>query len=106
MQILDHPSYGIETERTGDAVIYRLTFGDEPATNAELVPIVSRATYSLPPAYGTIGLITGKASLPVSYVLAHHLAHYHKALGVFDPKLDGFVIVVTHDRNYPLGKVI
>ncbi|WP_159785610.1 CRISPR-associated protein Csx3 [Sodalinema gerasimenkoae] len=106
MQILDHDTYKIETTRTGDAVIYTTAFGEEPATNAELVPIISKATHSLPPAYGTIGLITGKASLPVSYVLAHHLSHYHKALGVFDPKLNGFVIVVTHDRQYPLGKVI
>lgn len=106
MEILDHPSFKIASERTGDVVTYTTSFGETPATNAELVPIISKATYSLPPNYGTVGLITGKASLPVSYVLAHHLSHYHKALGVFDPKLNGFVIVTTHDRNYPLGAVI
>ena len=107
MEILSHPSYTISADRNGGSTTYTVGFGSEPASNAELTAIASKATYNLPSElHGTVALLTGKASLPVSYALAHNLSHYHKAIGVYDPKLAAFVVAISHDKQYPLGSLI
>lgn len=50
--------------------------------------------------------INGPTSLPVAYVLVHKVAHLYGAIGVFDPKLGKYVIVITHNPAYKLGDLI
>ena len=55
---------------------------------------------------GGIILLNGPASLPVACAIAHAIAHRFSAVGVFDPKLNGYVVAVTHDPSVILGSVI
>lgn len=46
------------------------------------------------------------ASLPAACAIAHAIAHRFSAVGVFDPKLNGYVVAVTHDPEVELGSII
>ena len=40
------------------------------------------------------------------YGMLIHAAHPTPAVGCYDPRLGGYVIVATHDGRYPLGYVV
>ncbi len=93
--------------REGD--ILRIGFGS-PASNDQ---IVRDATVRLAEmevsgelAGGGVIKINGPASLPVAMVIAHMVLHRFSAVGVFDPKLNRYVIVVSHDLAYAVGDLI
>jgi CRISPR-associated protein Csx3 len=50
-------------------------------------------------------LFTGRASLPVAFVVAHAVAHLFREIGVFDPKLSQYVIVISHG-GVPVGTLV
>jgi len=78
-------------------------FGD-PATNAELVQFVKD---NAPEIKGIPLLkVNGPASLPVAAVLIHKYAHTVGSIAVFDPKLGGYVVSVSHNPEYKVGDVI
>lgn len=93
--------------RTGNTM--KIGFGD-PASNDVIVKdAVARLTEMEAAGElsggGTI-LLNGPASLPVACAIAHAIAHRFSAVGVFDPKLNGYVVAVTHDPTVELGSVI
>ena len=51
----------------------------------------------LPPVFAASGLVWG---------LAHGLGHLYGAVGVFDPKVNAYVVAITHDPGRPLGSWI
>jgi CRISPR-associated protein Csx3 len=55
---------------------------------------------------GELALINGPASLPVACVLAHGLGHRYAAIGVFDPKMTGYIVAVSHGAGRAVGDVI
>ena len=55
---------------------------------------------------GGIIKINGPASLPVAVVLTHALSHRFSAVAVFDPKLVGYVVAVSHDPTVSVGDLI
>jgi CRISPR-associated protein Csx3 len=55
---------------------------------------------------GELLKINGPASLIVSYAIAHKVCHLFKAIAVFDPKMDRYVVTKTDTSNYPLGKTL
>ena len=52
--------------------------------------------------------INGPASLLVAMVLGHKLSHLFEAIACFDPKLNKYVVVVSHspNPNYAVGNLI
>lgn len=50
--------------------------------------------------------LNGPASLPVAVELAHGLVHVVAAIAVFDPKIGGYVVAVSHDPAYRVGDII
>lgn len=93
--------------RTGN--VLKLAFGD-PAQNDQIVKdAVARLDEmdkSGDLSGGGVILLNGPASLPVAVAIAHAVAHRFAAVAVFDPKLNGYVVSVTHDPAYALGSVI
>ena len=87
-----------------EATVLRIGFGT-PAQNTEIVREASAKLATMEMA-GPLVLLNGPASLPVAIVLAHRLVHLFGALGVFDPKLNGYVISATHDPRFDLGQLI
>jgi CRISPR-associated protein Csx3 len=94
---------------TRTANTLKLAFGD-PASNDQIVKDAVTRLNEMDAAGelsggGTI-LLNGPASLPVACAIAHAIAHRFSAVGVFDPKLNGYVVAVTHDPAVVLGSVI
>jgi CRISPR-associated protein Csx3 len=55
---------------------------------------------------GPLLKITGPASLPVAFVLAHAVCHLFETVAVFDPKLDKFVVSTSHGTAHKVGDLI
>ncbi len=99
------PAYRIERNNN----ILKLAFG-EPAQNDQIVRDAVARLSEMEQAGelsgGGLVLLNGPASLPVAVAIAHSLVHRFSAVGVFDPKLNGYVVAVTHDPAYELGAII
>ena len=57
---------------------------------------------------GKLLKINGRASVLASFVIANHLGHLYGAIAVNDPKIgtqeyDNYVVVISHDGDYPVG---
>ena len=52
--------------------------------------------------------INGPASLPVAIVLGHKVSHLFEAVACFDPKLNKYVVVISHSLNpdFVVGNLI
>ncbi len=89
--------------------VLRVGFGD-PAQNDQLVrDAKSRieamlASGELPTGGGL--RINGPASLPVACVLTHAVAHRFTWVGVFDPKLNKYVVAISHDPSMAVGDLV
>ena len=98
-------SYNIDIE---DDVL-RVRFG-EPAQNDQIIrdaaARLDRMTESGELSGGPLLKINGPASIAVAFVVAHKVAHLYGAIGVFDPKLGKYAIVITHNPAYKLGDLI
>ncbi|WP_256874863.1 CRISPR-associated protein Csx3 [Nostoc sp. C052] len=55
---------------------------------------------------GRLLKINGSQSIPVAYHIAHKVSHLYGAIAIFDPKLSGYVVSITHDPEYKLGTVL
>mgnify|MGYP001614611474 CR=1 FL=1 len=87
--------------------LLKVGFG-EPAQNDEIVREVEARLNELKGngLGGAVVLINGPASLPVAVVLGHHLAHQFGAIGVFDPKMAGYIVSASHGSTHKVGDVI
>ena len=91
-----------------EATLLRLAFG-EPATNDAIVREADRTMRELKGESlrgGRLVLLHGPASLAAVAVIVHHIAHLFGAVAVFDPKLNGYVVVVSHDPAFRIGDVL
>ena len=96
-----------KSEIEGD--VLKVGFGDA-AANDQIVRDASarldEMTKSGKLSGGPLLKINGAASLPVAFVITHKVAHLYGAIGVFDPKLGKYVVVITHNPAYELGGLI
>ncbi|MGJ5818179.1 CRISPR-associated protein Csx3 [Paludibaculum fermentans] len=77
-----------------------------PATNVEIVPDAIAAIAALHLQGGRGIHFTGPASLPVAMALAHAVAHLYGYVACFDPKLQGYVVAISHDPAFRPGALI
>lgn len=89
--------------------LLKVGFGD-PASNDTIVKDVVRTLDEMREdgklAGGPLLKINGPASLPVAVVLTHALAHIYGVVSVWDPKLQKYVVSVSHDPFYDVGDLI
>lgn len=96
--------YTFEVISTEEGVTtLKIGFG-APATNSEIVSWLNEAIF--PDVSGKGLLVNGPASLPVAMWLSHKVAHLVGFVGVFDPKLAGYVVCVSHTPDHAVGDVI
>lgn len=55
---------------------------------------------------GPVLKVNGPASLPVAFTIAHQVTHIYGAIAVFDPKLQGYVVAVSHNPDYAVGDLL
>ena len=91
--------------------VLRVAFG-VPSTNDQIVKdAVTRLdvmTKADELSGGGLLKINGPASLPVAMILGHKLSHLFEAIACFDPKLNKYVVVISHSSNpnYVVGNLI
>jgi len=85
--------------------VLRLSFGTQ-AQNTEIVRDAVAALAAAGAEGGELVLLNGPASLPVAVAIGHGVAHKYGALGCFDPKLNGYVVSVSHDPRWAAGDLI
>lgn len=91
---------------TAESAIVKIGFG-EPASNDQIVKDAKIAVDEVKDQImGKLVKLTGPASLPVAFVIAHELNHICPAVAVFDPKLGSYVVSVTHSPLYQLGDLL
>jgi CRISPR-associated protein Csx3 len=85
--------------------IVTIRFGD-PADNSQIVPDALEALAALKLSGGRGIHFDGPASLPVAMALAHAVAHLYGYVACYDPKLNGYVVAVSHDPHYRPGQLL
>ena len=99
--------YKIEKTSEQDGVTeIKIGFGENNVTNCEIVVDAEKAFIDAEIKGGRLLKINGPASLPVGFVLAHLSCHIFGAVAVYDPKLSGYVVAVSHDPDYSVGGMI
>lgn len=92
-----------------DGDILKIGFGEE-AENDRIVKDASTRLDELirnnEVKGGKVLKVNGQASLPVACVITHRVAHLYGAIAVYDPKLEKYVICITHTPDYKLGDLI
>ncbi len=97
-------TYRISAESTSNGVLLRLSFGT-PAQNDQIVRDAVAALAELKLGGGQTVFLNGPASLPVACALAHGVAHLFTEVAVFDPKMAGYVVAVSHGGR-AVGSII
>ncbi len=88
-------TYRISAEPTPSGVLLRLSFGTS-AQNDQIVRDAVSALGELALSGGQTVFLNGPASLPVACAIAHGVAHLFVEVAVFDPKMAGYVVAVSH----------
>lgn len=92
-----------------DGLVLRVRFGD-PAAGDTVVRDAQTAILDLERrgelSGGGLLCIDGRCSVAVAVLLGHALAHLFAALAVFDPKLNGYIISVSHHPDWAIGQVV
>ena len=90
------PTYTITRDTEG---ILRVDFG-APSHNGQIVKDAAarldEMTKSGELSGGGLLKVNGPASLPVAMALAHKLSHRFEAVACYDPKLDKYVVAISH----------
>lgn len=101
-------TYTIIRDATG---ILRIAFG-APSSNDQIVKDTTARLDEMVKtgelSGGGLLKINGPASLPVAIVLGHKVSHLFEAVACFDPKLNKYVVVISHSPNpdFVVGNLI
>ena len=90
---------------TGTIVTVQLGIAT-PADNNVLVPDALEALAALDLQGGAGIRFTGRISLPVAMALSHAVAHLYGFVAMFDPKLEQYVVAVSHTPGIKPGDLI
>ncbi len=93
-------------EPTTPAMLFRIGFGDQAQNDAIVREVTGRMDELKANMSGKVALVNGPASLPVAVIIGHRLAHMFGCVGIYDPKLAGYVVSLSHGGVYPVGAVI
>jgi CRISPR-associated protein Csx3 len=98
-------SYNISARQIdAGVVLLKVSFG-EPADNTVIVRDAVNALAECQLSGGKTVYVNGPASLPVAMVIAHGVCHLFTEVACFDPKLQGFVVAISHGGR-PVGTLI
>lgn len=99
------PTYKVELK--GNVLV--VGFG-KPAQNDQIVKdavkCLDEMVKSGKLAGGPMIKINGPASLPVAIVIAHAIGHLYETVAVFDPKLNKYVVAISHGATLQSGDLV
>jgi len=91
--------------------LMRIGFGPQPASNDQLVCEVETLLDELIQSGVLKGgplllRINGPASMPVLAVIIHKVVHLFGGIAIYDPKLQGYVVSISHSPSHRVGTVL
>ena len=98
-------SYNISARQIDAGVVLLNGSFGEPADNTRIVVDAAKSLAKCKLSGGKTVLVNGPASLPVAMVIAHGVGHLFTEVAYFDPKLQGFVVAISHGGR-PVGTLI
>jgi CRISPR-associated protein Csx3 len=102
-------AYKIDATTSDGVTVLKVGFADQAQNDVIVRDAAARlaelvAAGELPGGAGV--KIYGPASLPVACVLAHAVAHLYGWVGVFDPKLNAYVVCIAHGGEHQVGDLV
>ncbi|HEX5324737.1 MAG TPA: CRISPR-associated protein Csx3 [Capsulimonadaceae bacterium] len=98
----------MEVDEAGTPLL-RVGFG-EPAQSDQIVRDVALCVEELIGGGritgGPLLKINGPISVIAAMVLCHAVAHRYEAISMFDPKLNRYVVTISHGPSYRVGDLI
>lgn len=88
--------------QSDDPTVLCIGFG-EAASNDLIVPDAIAAIDALQLPGGHVIKFNGPASLPVAMALAHTVAHHYEVVACFDPKLQCYIVAISHHAKIRPG---
>lgn len=88
--------------------IVKVGFG-EPAQNDQIVKdakVQADALAASGALNGQLVRVNGPASVPVAFVLAKSFSAVAAAIACYDPKLQKYVVAITHNPLYKVGDLV
>lgn len=76
------------------------------ADNGTIVQEVQLAMEEADLPGGELLCIHGGISLPAAYTLSHACAHVYAAIAVWDPKIQRYVVSISHSPHYEVGEYL
>lgn len=99
-------TFNIAVAETVEGVVtLKLSFGD-PASNDVIVKDALEALKALNLTGGKGVKLNGPASLPVALAIGHAIYHVFGFVACYDPKLQKYVVAVSHDPAVKVGDLI
>jgi CRISPR-associated protein Csx3 len=91
-----------------DGVVVKVGFG-EPAQNDQIVKDAKTQADALAASgqlNGQLVKVSGPASVPVAFVLAKSFSAVAAAIACYDPKLQKYVVAISHNPKYQIGDLV
>lgn len=99
--------FTVNVAGTSEGVVtVALAFGKEPARNDDIIREALAEMDALGLKGGRGVKFNGPASLPVAMALGHKVAHLYGFVACYDPKLERYVVAISHDPDYRPGDLI
>ena len=100
------PAYHIElVERNESAALLKVGFVGSALGDTVLRSAV-KAIEAVDLSGGGVVLINGPMTLPVAFVIAHKVLHLFTAVAVYDPKMNGYLVVASHGSKHNPGDLV
>lgn len=98
--------FNIRTRTDGEATNLAIEVTSKSPSTGELVAGLRSRLQQLDLVGGSLCMITGNLTIPLSMVAAHYAVHRFKAVAVFDPSIGRYVIVVSHAHHFRVGDAV
>ena len=98
-------AFAFTIEEDADGTLLRTRFGIA-ATGGAVVRDAQAGLAALDLKGGGLLRVNGKASLPVAMMIAHAVSHRYGAVAMFDPKIQGYIVAISHDPRWSVGDVL
>lgn len=78
----------------------------ETAQNDQIIPSGLEALAALPLTGGKSIRFNGPCTVPLAMAIAHAVAHRYGYVACFDPKMQGYVVVISHHPDFRPGQLV
>jgi len=102
---MSHYVIRLDASSTVSDPLLRISFG-EPAQNDQVIPDALGALAALALPGGRSIRFNGPCSVPLAMALAHAVGHLYGYVACFDPKMEHYIVVISHHPDFHAGQLV